>query len=354
MIIRYLLLLFCILLIATARGFTQEGEISQEELDQINQNKKAFQKTFQEEQRKHGKTANKDTVFMDTSPATVPPSLLSFKQSNTLEAIGISNPCTDFDKAFQMAKYRALAMISVFRSCSVKYIADHYTNETSTNNYSVEKERWEEYGKITSSLSWRSDQVKFIDSHYTRYKEGMVKVKLNRRPSDSKDKLPNSLHLEADVYHVKNEVGNGWNDKWRYELKISVTENRSFSAAYTLDQTRLGKSVNSKWKKQRDSVCMAYYHYQSSKDGPVDTGAKLGKVNSLDKGLWAALLTSSLRTVLMHTHRAAKKIKAVDQSFNSNFNNLSRSIAKNEFSFTLRSLTLQDDKISTKFETTKR
>lgn len=311
-----------------ALGQNGKGQPDQNEVEDLNREKQEFMKTFKKEQQKLAREKDRDTVFLDTRPSRIPGNLLRFDQSGHVSALGISDPCMDTGKAFNMAKYRALAMTALAQKCTVQYVADFYTNEVNARDYETQKGRWEEYGKINASVEWDSDQVEVIDSHYTRFEEGMMKIKLKQPNLQSNESLQNSMKVKAHVYHVRDKVNGDWSNQWKYDIKFRVKGKHDFSSTYTLLHTRQVREIRTQWKGRKDSVCTAYFQYETQANAGNDTLTKKHPGYSLKKGLWAAYLQGILNKLLMTTHEEAEKVKAVDQSYNQNFEDLSRSIEK--------------------------
>jgi len=332
--------LFCPVKIALG----QDHKIPDETRREIVKDKQAFMETFNKEQKQLARQTESGKRVLDTRPAHIPNSMLSFQ--NESNALGISNACLNKNKAFKMAKYRALATAALQRACTVKYVSDHYATEEKNKSGKLSRNTWEEYGKIKASFRWEPHTLKVIDSHYTVYDEGLVKVSLP--PPMLSNKKANSLKVTLDVYHRRNQIGNQQQDQWKYELQLAINQANkpNFNSYYSLDQTPKEQDISCKWKGQKDSTCQAYFLYRP-KNQFRDT-ANHNIQYSLDNGLWAAYFKSMANKLILTSQQEAKKLKNLQQSYDKDFENLSRSIASDNFKISLSRLSIINNNLTLK------
>lgn len=339
-------------LLGFAHGIIAQNQaVSKQSTIDLIQDKQEYMETFNKEQHQLGRQQGEQPSFVDTRPAYVPRYFLNLNKGASANnfVLGISDPCLDTLVALKMAKYRALAIGGLLKQCSIQYISDYYQNETTNVANPSSKNTWEEYGAISSTVAYEPQDLKSVQTHFTRYEEGMARLNIAAiDPSPSEER--HTLNTKVDVYHIRKQVGNHHKDQWKYDLKISLKNDTTKKVIhrYTLVHTSEGRKITSTWKGRQDSLCSAYFLYRI-KPPPKDT-ASMKTTHSLNNGLWAAYFRSIINHLLHSTHQKAKKIKNVQQDYNENYEDLSRLVARDYYQLQLNNLTIIDNRLQTDVE----
>ncbi len=330
--------------ITTAVG--QNNELSDQVKHELIREKQDYMETFEKEQQNLSRKPASEKRVLDTRPAHIPLGMLSFSNgmAGTKKVVGISDPCLDSNKAFEMAKYRALAVAGLSNKLSVQYISDYYSNEESKHARSSHRNTWEEFGKIEASINWQPGKLRVIDSHFTNYKEGMVKLRIRNGQGHNHERKA-SMKIKIDVYHIRKKVGKHHNDQWKYDLSLNVKKgtSTSFSSNYTLIQSANALEATSTWQGKKDSLCKAYFLYRS-KSTPKDT-ANFKMDYSLDHGLWAAYFKGIVHNIIETSQQEARKIKNLQENQQKNYEDLSRLIARDRFRLKFNHLAISNNQL---------
>jgi len=278
--------------------------------------------------------------------AIVPNSILkinSEKSNSSNIIIGISDPCKDSNNAFKMGKHRAMAIAALNKKFTVKYISDSYNSDN--ENQTEERSKKEEIMKIKTSINWDNEALKFIDSHYTQFEEGLIKIKT---PDHVESNTDNVLKASIDVYHIKKQVDKQKNDKWRYEINTTLYNGgvEQIRTNYTLTQIASKEKITTSWQGNQDSICEVNFLYQSKNQ----TRNTLTKAQfPLDNGLQAAYMKGIINKIIMATREQTQSTDTI-QKEHGKFVNLSREKYKDTLKLKINYLAINNNKLYTRLK----
>lgn len=277
---------------------------------------KVYKKTFQKEIKELGKNSKgisgKRSIFYVQLPGWF---FHQQRNTNQIQAIGISDPGMDSSKAMIQAVMRAYGVAILYRGCRI-HCMTHLFNEF----YPTEKEnflRFISLNSLDADTSFNTDSFKIINKTMLPSKEMIVEIILGGKANIQNPVLHFRLHLD---FYTQEESRNS---KEAFQSKISwklsdVKEQDSLTDNFNLYGVKPAYLWTSRFmnaKNNSDSLGYSYFYW--TKDSlPFDTTAR--QSYSLRQGLWPAYLNAVVNNLVfsVYSRQCKADVKSLSDFYN--------------------------------------
>ncbi len=287
------------------------AQITNEQREQIDRDKKNFEKVFNQEFN----IPDRNKQFVDRVPAKLPEWFKNFSSSDGFSSIGISDPGMDTLPAIELAISRAKALLSFYNNSLVEGVNDYYSNKSELKNSGsiFLREKYIDYCKIRSSINIDTSKLKVKKITFTKYKEAIVLIQYESNDSTEGTEM---ITVDGSVFMVENQYGNKSDYSARFELDI--TKNSNKYASYQIQEEDKRYRFISMFMNREVPVEELFYAYLYTEE---KNGISMSYKAKVPDGLWRSFLKQIMRKMLNIAQVENLKIKKVDDVFNNSQNN---------------------------------
>lgn len=301
---------------------------SQEEDSNTYKDYKQFLETFHSELDEYNEpVAEPGSAFIVTNPEPLPVffSEIPVSSSNTLYAIGISDPFMARDEGKELALLRAKTMLAIQKASVVKHMSDYFVNERISNQAEDISGKYIDFYMVTSALTYDSTDIEILADTVNRYGESMMLVQYT----------PDPCHYSDTLISISECLSSEIRDNSRYEVnhRIEVSsENKSGSEketdSFKFISLRVQKAyeVNSSFRGKNITPPAYTLRYKST----VEETPGNSHVSYLTDGLWNAFVEAFFKHLFIQAKMEASKIKTTGDYHSSTTKNLNREITRSQ------------------------
>ena len=315
--------------------------------DKTEKDYREFKETLESETEK----LEQDTArsnFQVLHPASLPDWLFNLpaSTSNTLYALGISDPGMEKEKAFQLAELRAKAIIAMFFQSKVTFIIDNYSNERIAENRDEFITRYENLFSIVSALSASPANIEIVNKEYTSFGEALLLIKFSPRITEEH---ADRILLEINSYEVERQKYNTFEIEEKFDLTGSfagpVNDSSKTNFYYSFHSLNNLFEISSKY--MGEEYQFPYYSFkyqgQSMEDNTIfETSIN----NKLNYGLWKAYIETLVQKIFNMSLAFAVDIKRVGDDYTSESQDFSREVSEANMSFRLNKFYIYNNRLS--------
>jgi hypothetical protein len=311
-----------------------------------------FEKTFlKETQAKEtgfegfGKFKNITTLsyYPDTIPSWFfnPP----VASSNSIYAIGISDPDMTIEEAMAQALYRAKVMAVLFSKSHIQYFRDVYTTEMAQGKYSSFRQRFDTYFKVSGAAYVDSAQFSVVNQHFTRYNEAVVLLQFSPK-SLQNETARHMISTMATVLYIEAQVEDAFEPQAEYEFISALRViGKPLYGARTMYRQKGNKFLAlSEFLGQEITFPLYYYKYANPR------WANNTQPLVCYNGLWSQYTKEMLKHLTLATEQSKVKIKTLGSQQVGDNSNLFREIAVKTAQLNLIGIDFGNDTIGFNFQ----
>lgn len=276
----------------------------------------------------------------------VPQWVLNLPESNdsVIYCIGVSDPGMEKDSAFNLAVFRAKALIALMSSAQITGITDFFESvKKSKNKHSL----YREYYNITTEEYCDSSDFRIIRDTLLSDNEAVVLLSWNK-PQERQSKRHSSIKAEVDVYGKYTGSDNYINTKLsRLDAVFSLKNNLKKDTGtykYLVRNYNKGISIVSGFREKGimlEGVSLKYFS-DSAKDETEET---VFSPVTLKNGLWYGLFLSVVRSIVLKSQSESVNLKSVSDKVEEGSKELVRVLSTNRVSVVINDLRIENNRL---------
>lgn len=289
--------------------------------------KEAFEKIFEKETRpnefaSYGKFKNIERVsfYPDTLPSWFfkPPT----SSSESIFAIGISDPDLTPEEAIFQAMHRAKSMAILQHKAYIQYYRDVYIVAYTEQAYKGYGQRFDTYFKLSAAAQADSSCFTTEKVHLTRYNEAVVLLRYS--PSRSSTTDPSlKISTVGTALYIEAQIDNVFEPQAEYEFVTKHTSPRGIDINSHFTYREKGRrflAISQFMGNDRD---YPMYNYKYSNPSWASNTEPLISYN----GLWSIYSKKLLRQLTLNTEETSINIRSLDEMYSPEMRNLTREVA---------------------------
>ncbi len=287
--------------------------------------------------------SNIDQVFFKTE---LPEWVFNIPESNSsiVYAIGVSDLGMSKDSARQLAILRAKAICALFTKSKMNGLVDYYVSEKDLKRGNAISSVYMEFNKIVSSVTFNEDDFTILKETFSVNNEAIILASL-RLGKEISDDNAITINCLAEVSSSRMKKNNKYSTTSRMELmtveKDSV-ENLYNHFYYIVKNRNKQIRILSNFLGNQLPENTALMTYKES-DVYENSKEKLELSCTLQHGLWHALSTVLLQTLVLDFQESDVKQTSMGDQYVEVTQNLNRLLTQKEVSFRIKSLHIQNN-----------
>ncbi len=282
-----------------------------------------FQSTYEKEIYKNNVDTNRKYTNV-IHPAVLPEWVFQLPSSNqfTLFSIGISDPGMEKESAFEMAKLRAISLMTLLYKSKFEILTDQYTKESNLEDNSTFTNRYTNFYQISASLLIDTSNLTVEEKHYTSFNEAIVLVSYPIQITGS-DNIITNAHIFQNERQKQNIFES--EEKYEYSSKWNSFEGES-SITYKIHSFNNILEITSEFNNRL--IEFPYYNFKYTSRGfPSRDTFPFNYTNKLNYGLWKSFLEVFLQELYFMSENPEIYFTQVGDNYVSATHNLSRESA---------------------------
>ena len=263
-------------------------------------------------------------------------------QQNSTIAIGISDPGLDTLAALKQARLRALAMVALMNNNKVQNISDNYYIDQAGKKTLG---KFNSFSNITSEAWYAENSVELLEIVYTSNQEMIIMVNVKSEAKNKKD----CHHLKCNIEFFQSEQSLSARNMLLNRLFINIEETNCKNEITTLEwlQNASGNSadISSLQNQQPLPVVTGKFRYLMPETLKAkQSGTSFPAEFDLTFGLWNAYI-SAFVLQLENMDVFNSQVKYLDDTFEKQFQDLTRVISSNSLKPEPVSFIIRDNKL---------
>lgn len=268
-------------------------------------------------------------------------------QSNSIYAIGISDPGMQSDEAIELAILRAKALIALLYKPRISSITDYYSNEIQKISADKFITKYVNYFLLFGALSVAQDDFQLVEQDINSFKEALVLLKYS--PNQSGKPKTDSVLLKIDIYQAERQQNNQFEFEEKCEMyglsKRNNNENDVDISYYFYRSNKQLHEVVSRFNGVELEFPQNLFRYQSlntTESGPVENSIS----HKLSNGLWKAYLQSLIQSYTLSFEDPDIEIAQLGDNYTHSNQNLSRELVTISPSIRINGLQINNNRLS--------
>ncbi len=235
-----------------------------------------------------------------------------------INSVGISDPFTNSEKAYEQAYNRAIFLLSVQIYTSVNGMNELFTKRDDESDYNSSV--YTQYYQLFSKSHINQEKVKVVEKTYLKTGECIVKIRYNL--DESFDKTFNT-YVSVDWYSQEKNMDHAYSDVEKLMSSGNTLSKAglSGSCAYTYRRIDNKEEVLSECPENYEYYVPFFQYYFES------------AWRKSSKGLWNSYFHNYIRKIVVASQLAQNTVKNVSDGYQKLENNLARNIVLNQNSF---------------------
>jgi len=329
--------------------FAQTGNTTNKQFKKL---KYQFEKTF-------GSADGESEIFSKTG-TNIPLPLIKTRlpqwalhlpaaSDSVIYVIGVSDPDMQKDSAIRLATLRAKALCALLTHSYIRGMSDYYVNDKNIKTGEVTASVYQEYSNIIGKITFNNKDFVVLKDTVTYYKEAIVLAAL---------RLGRVLSSDTTMVEVLGEISGSFTVRNNKRSVISRVEFSSMEKN-KINQNHhpfhfIAKKYNNQLKiisdysgfKLSDNSVPVFYQ-GSEKD--AHQGKKVRISNTLYYGLWYALCSSLLKTLVFENQGTQAHVAGMSDHYTRLTQNINRILSEKTVSMRLTGLHIYNNTLQLKY-----
>jgi len=269
---------------------------------------------------------------------------------SVIYVIGVSDPCMRKYSALRLATLRAKALFALLTHSSIRGMSDYYVNDKDIKTGEVTASVYQEYSNIIGKIIFNNKDFVVLKDTVTYYKEAIVLAALH---------LGRALSADTTRVQVLGEISGSFTVRNNKRSVISRVELSSLESNKTNQNHHpfyfIAKKYNNQLKIISDysgfklSDNSGPVFYQGSEKDARSPGKKVRISNTLYYGLWYALCSSLLKTLVFESQGSHAHVAGMNNHYTRLMQNINRILSEKTVSMRLTGLHIYNNKLQLKY-----
>ncbi|MFP4524812.1 MAG: hypothetical protein ACLFNL_00350 [Bacteroidales bacterium] len=266
--------------------------------------------------------------------------------------IGVSDPGMDSAKALENAIFRAKALYCLSEETLVENVSDNFVINREKGK-PVLSSQYMEFTKIRAKKGFNDKNFVVDKKLYTKYGECIVLISLNSKPIAQKE---DTLAVTAELMELVQENSFNMNNNTFFSRMNAYLNTdskgglKTTNMSYMYQDKRGGYDMISVFNNDTIYLPVRPYRYLSFVDlfPENNTEGSTGFSSSVNRGLWNAYINLVLKHLNYHNNYLQSTVKRSFDNYTSSNQGMVRMVSRNSFSFKLKNITLDKQRLDLK------
>ncbi|OFX88126.1 MAG: hypothetical protein A2W99_10740 [Bacteroidetes bacterium GWF2_33_16] len=281
----------------------------------------------------------------DLIPENLPAWFFDPIMVNPIRIIGISDPGMKREDAYSQALLRAKAIYALINHSTISNIADDYTSLHESSNQSTYQTKFQDFTLSKSRIAYSQNNIVILDTFYTKYNEGIVKIEIKNANTENFD----TLEVKGEHLQIFTERGSRKEKIEFFNLSVNDYKqmNDSIENAFQYNFRKVNRDfdIASIYGSRMIDFPERSFNYQSDIDFVKDSTDNDIQSNTLTLGLWNAYLCGILNNVTQLSKQLASRVKNSNDFYTLKNEGLIRTVARSKARFEINKFKLLQNQI---------